>query len=86
MYFYILKIRYDKLQNKLSKATKLQSLTINIQNETLVEKVIWLLDHFKNDGLEIVSKEDIEDLKLLSATRSEEVVSFDEYLKNTNRD
>ena len=63
----------------------MQSLTINIQNETLVEKVIWLLDHFKNDGLEIVSKEDIEDLKLLSATRNEEIVSFDEYLKNANR-
>lgn len=64
----------------------MQSLTINIQNETLVERVIWLLDHFKNDGLEIVSKEDIEDLKLLSATRNEETVSFDEYLKNANRD
>jgi hypothetical protein len=63
----------------------MQSLTINIKNETLVEKVIWLLDHFKNDGLEIVSKEDMEDLKLLSATRNEEVVSFDEYLKDENR-
>lgn len=52
----------------------MKSLTINIQNETLVEKVIWLLDHFKNDGLEIVSKEDIEDLKHLSATRNEEKV------------
>lgn len=62
----------------------MQSLTINIQNETLVEKVIWLLDHFKNDGLEIVSKEDIEDLKLLSATRNEEKVPFEEYLKNEN--
>ena len=62
----------------------MQSLTINIQNETLVEKVIWLLDHFKNDGLEIVSKEDIEDLKLLNATRNEESISFDEYLKNAN--
>ncbi|OHD97648.1 MAG: hypothetical protein A3E21_09785 [Sulfurimonas sp. RIFCSPHIGHO2_12_FULL_36_9] len=62
----------------------MKSLTINIQNETLVEKVIWLLDHFKNDGLEIVSKEDIEDLKLLSATRNEESTSFEEYLKNAN--
>ncbi|MDP2894705.1 MAG: hypothetical protein Q8N78_10120 [Sulfurimonas sp.] len=62
----------------------MQSLTINIQNETLVEKVIWLLEHFKNDGLEIVSKEDIEDLKLLSATRNEESTSFEEYLKNAN--
>lgn len=51
------------------KGAAMQSLTINIQNESLVEKVLWLLDHFKNDGLEIVSKEDIEDLKLLSATK-----------------
>lgn len=62
----------------------MQSLTINIKNEALVEKVIWLLDHFKNDGLEIISKEDIEDLKLLSATRNEESISFEEYLKNAN--
>ncbi|MBD3823837.1 MAG: hypothetical protein IE916_04935 [Epsilonproteobacteria bacterium] len=62
----------------------MQSLTINIKNENLVEKVIWLLDHFKNDGLEIVAKEDIDDLKLLSASRSEETISFDEYLKNEN--
>lgn len=62
----------------------MQSLTINIKNETLVEKVIWLLDHFKNDGLEIISKEDMEDLKLLSATRNEERISFEEYLKNAN--
>jgi len=62
----------------------MQTLTINIQNETLVEKVIWLLDHFKNDGLEIVSEEDIEDLKLLSETRNEEKISFEEYLKNEN--
>ncbi|MDD3855962.1 MAG: hypothetical protein WC279_06085 [Sulfurimonas sp.] len=62
----------------------MQSLTINIKNEALVEKVIWLLDHFKNDGLEIISKEDIEDLKLLSATRNEESISFEEYLKNDN--
>jgi len=62
----------------------MQTLTINIANDSLVEKVMWLLEHFKNDGLEIVSKEDIEDLKLLKATREEETVSFEEYLKNEN--
>ena len=62
----------------------MQTLTINIANDTLVDKVIWLLEHFKNDGLEIVSKEDIEDLKLLKATRNEETISFEEYLKNEN--
>ena len=62
----------------------MQTLTINITNDTLVDKVMWLLEHFKNDGLEIVSKEDIEDLKLLKATREEETISFEEYLKNEN--
>jgi len=62
----------------------MQSLTINIQNDTVVEKVVWLLEHFKNDGVEIISKEDIEDLKLLSATRNEETISFEDYLKNEN--
>lgn len=60
----------------------MQTLTINIQNETLTEKVLWLLEHFKGDGLEIVEKEDLEDLKLLKATRDEETISFEEYLKN----
>lgn len=62
----------------------MQTLTINIQNETLMEKVLWMLEHFKNDGLEISSKENVKDLKLLKATRDEEKVSFESYLKNEN--
>ncbi len=62
----------------------MQTLTINIQNESLTEKVLWMLEHFKSDGLEISSKENIEDLKILKATRSEETVSFENYLKNEN--
>ena len=60
----------------------MQTLIINIQNEILTEKVLWLLEHFKKDGLEITSQEDIEDLKLLNQTRPEETVSFEDYLKN----
>ncbi len=62
----------------------MQSITININNDKLVDKVTWLLEHFKGDGLEIVSKEDMDDLKLLKATRNESSISFDEYLKNEN--
>jgi len=62
----------------------MQTLTLNIQNENLVEKVVWLLEHFKNDGLEIVSKEDIEDLKLLKSTRDEKTITFEDYLNNEN--
>lgn len=62
----------------------MKSITININNAKLAEKIIWLLEHFKNEGLEIVSKEDMDDLKLLKATRNEDSISFDEYLKNEN--
>jgi hypothetical protein len=60
----------------------MQSITINIKNDQLVDKVTWLLDHFKNDGLEIISKENLDDLKSLIQTRDEDAISFDEYLKN----
>ena len=62
----------------------MQTLTINIKNDSVMEKVVWLLEHFKNDGVEIAEKEDIEDLKLLKATRKEEKIPFEEYLKNEN--
>jgi hypothetical protein len=62
----------------------MKSLVINIENENLVDKVLWLLEHFKNDGLEIVSKEDMDDLKLLKETRDEETINFEDYLKNEN--
>ena len=62
----------------------MQSITINIKNDQLADKVTWLLDHFKNDGLEIISKEDLDDLKSLIQTRDEETISFDDYLKNEN--
>ena len=62
----------------------MKSLVINIKDDTIVDKVLWMLEHFKNDGLEIVSKEDMEDLKLLKETRSEETINFEDYLKNAN--
>ena len=60
----------------------MHSITININNDTLMDKVTWLLEHFKSDGLEIVSREDMDDLKLLKATRNEGSISFDEYMNN----
>ena len=62
----------------------MQSITINISNDKLVEKVMWFLNLLKKDGLEIVSKEDMDDLKLLKTTRNEESIPFEEYMKNEN--
>lgn len=58
----------------------MQTLTINIKDKKTSEKVLWFLSHLENDGVEIVSREDIEDLKLLAATRKETALSFQEYL------
>ena len=60
----------------------MHSITINISNEKLVEKVLWFLNLLKKEGLEIVSREDMDDLKLLRATRDEESIPFEEYMKN----
>lgn len=62
----------------------MQTIIININNDILADKVAWLLDHFKNEGLEIVSREDMDDFKLLKKTRNDESIPFDEYLKNEN--
>ncbi|MCP5098014.1 MAG: hypothetical protein GY943_20900 [Chloroflexi bacterium] len=60
----------------------MKTITINIKDNQLADKVLWLLEHFQGEGLEIVSKEDMDDLKLLRATRNDESVPFDDYLKN----
>jgi len=62
----------------------MRSMTINISNDRLADNIFWLLEHFKDEGLEIVSKEDMDDLKLLKATRNEDSVPFDEYMRNEN--
>lgn len=62
----------------------MQTITINIKDDQLADKVLWFLERFQSDELEIVSKEDIEDLKLLKATRNDETVPFADYLKNAD--
>nr|VFJ49486.1 MAG: hypothetical protein BECKDK2373B_GA0170837_10254 [Candidatus Kentron sp. DK] len=63
----------------------MQSITININNSELTGKIIGFLEGFRNDGLEIVSKEDRDDLTLLVATRGEEAISFDDYVRDENQ-
>ena len=36
-------------------------ITINFQNETVAQKVLWLLERFKNDGVEIIKIDDTDD-------------------------
>ena len=49
-------------------------ITINISNEQLFEKILWLLSRFKNDGLEIIT--DVQKNKL---TPTESKNKFSEF-------
>jgi len=30
-------------------------VAVNFKNETIAQKVLWMLEHFKNDGVEVVT-------------------------------
>ncbi|MCI5143991.1 MAG: hypothetical protein D3923_00350 [Candidatus Electrothrix sp. AR3] len=60
----------------------MQILTVSIKTEEIKDKIIWFLKHLENEGVEIISQENVNDLKLLKATRGEESIPFSEYLKN----
>ena len=75
-------MRNDKKEKKGVK--EMETLTLNIRNKQTSEKILWFLKHFEKDGVEIIEREDWEDLKLLAATRDEETISFEEYLENEN--
>ncbi len=36
-------------------------VAVNFQNETIAQKVLWMLEHFKNDGVEVVKLDDTDD-------------------------
>ena len=40
-------------------------IAINFQNETIAQKVLWMLEHFKNDGLEVI-KVDSDDNRIIN--------------------
>ena len=39
-------------------------IAVNIQNETIAQKVLWMLEHFRNDGVEVI-KLDTEDADVI---------------------
>ncbi|MBN2894427.1 MAG: hypothetical protein JXK05_00850 [Campylobacterales bacterium] len=57
-------------------------LALNIVNESVAEKLLWFLEHFKSEGIEITTIEDLEDLKLLQEARKErDSIDLEEFLK-----
>ena len=35
--------------------------TVNFQNETIAKKVLWMLEHFQNDGVEVIKLDNTDD-------------------------
>ena len=33
-------------------------ITVNFKNETVAQKVLWILDRFKDDGVEVIKQDD----------------------------
>ncbi len=62
----------------------MQIITVSVEAEDVKNKILWFLEHLKNEGVEIISQEDASDLRSLMATRGEKSISFSEYLQNEN--
>jgi len=52
----------------------MHSLILNIENKEFMDKVLWMLKRFEKDGVEIASREDVEDWRMLKDTRSETTI------------
>jgi len=37
-------------------------IAVNFQNETIAQKVLWMLEHFKNDGVEVITLDTPDDI------------------------
>jgi hypothetical protein len=62
----------------------MQTISVNIKNKSVQEKILCFLKNLENEGVEIISQEDLDDLKTLISTRGEEAIPFSDYLDNEN--
>ena len=53
-------------------------ITLNIPNEQLFEKILWLLNRFKNDGVEIITN--MQRVQELQKKRNEKLVKFEQII------
>lgn len=59
------------------------ALTIESDNAESFNKILWMLEHFKNDGINIIKENDFKDLQLIKEARKErEVQPLKAFLKS----
>jgi hypothetical protein len=58
-------------------------ITLNIPNEQLFEKILWLLNRFKNDGVEIITN--MQRVKQLPTKRNKKLVKFEQIINTKSK-
>ena len=53
-------------------------ITLNIPNEQLFEKILWLLNRFKNDGVEIITN--MQKVKQPQKMKNEKLAKFEQII------
>ncbi|MBD3808840.1 MAG: hypothetical protein IE878_06355 [Epsilonproteobacteria bacterium] len=48
-------------------------LSLNIKNEQILDKLLWVLEHFKSDGVEIINPNNTTDTKSVTYQKLEEL-------------
>ena len=49
----------------------MHTITVAIADNSIAERILWFLEHFKKDGVEVLCNEDIEDLRLIAEAKKE---------------
>ena len=60
-------------------------ITINFKNETVAQKVLWILDRFKDDGVEVIKQDDADNEILNHFKEGLDEISLIEQGKLTSR-
>lgn len=61
----------------------MHTLTIESDNAEIFNKILWVLEHFKDEGVNIIKENDFKDLELIKEARRErDTQSIDTFFKS----
>lgn len=63
------------------------ALTIESDNSESFQKILWMLEHFESDGINIIKENDFKDLQLIKEGRKEKQAQpLDAFLKSVENE
>jgi hypothetical protein len=67
----------------MPKGQSMHTIAIESENIESFNKIKWLLEHFKDDGINLVDEEDFRDLQIIKEARKErDAVPLNEFFKS----